>query len=145
MLMPGGRLADSMMMVADDKGTILDLKEYDEKEECETIRGILCPGFINSHCHLELSHLKRVISPATGLNGFIEQIGATIEALDSKHDVGKAEIIALLEKPDVEVKDKFKLTIGWILKYEKELSAGDLKDYWTWFKAGGFKKLFIEE
>ena len=20
--------------------------------------GILCPGFINSHCHLELSHLK---------------------------------------------------------------------------------------
>jgi cytosine/adenosine deaminase-related metal-dependent hydrolase len=27
-------------------------------EDIEEVNGIVCPGFINAHCHLELSHLK---------------------------------------------------------------------------------------
>ena len=40
-------------------------------EGIEHYKGILSPGFINSHCHLELSHMKAVIPPGTGLVDFL--------------------------------------------------------------------------
>src|SRR4051812_6087831 len=33
--------------------------------------GIIVPGFVNAHCHLELSHLKTAIAEKTGLDEFI--------------------------------------------------------------------------
>lgn len=45
--------------------------------DAENFKGILSPGFINTHCHLELSHLKNHITPHTGLHGFI---GEFVEA-----------------------------------------------------------------
>ena len=38
------------------------------------LEGILCPGFINTHCHLELSHLEKKIEKDTGLVPFIKNI-----------------------------------------------------------------------
>lgn len=38
------------------------------------IKGWLCPGFVNSHCHLELSWLKDLIPSKTGINQFIEDL-----------------------------------------------------------------------
>jgi aminodeoxyfutalosine deaminase len=40
----------------------------------EQYSGILVPGFINAHCHLELSHLKGKISEKKGLGGFLGEI-----------------------------------------------------------------------
>jgi cytosine/adenosine deaminase-related metal-dependent hydrolase len=40
-------------------------------EDIETVKGILSPGLINCHCHVELSHLKDVIPPHTGLIDFL--------------------------------------------------------------------------
>jgi len=40
----------------------------------ETFSGALCPGFINAHCHLELSHMKGLVPENTGLPAFIMQI-----------------------------------------------------------------------
>lgn len=37
--------------------------------------GILCPGFVNTHCHLELSWAKGLISEGEGLDHFIWQLG----------------------------------------------------------------------
>lgn len=37
-------------------------------------QGILCPGFVNMHCHLELSWAKAVISEGEGLDRFIWQL-----------------------------------------------------------------------
>jgi len=36
--------------------------------------GLICPGFINAHCHLELSHLKSIIDTGTGLIEFIKGV-----------------------------------------------------------------------
>lgn len=37
--------------------------------------GILCPGFVNTHCHLELSWAKGLFSEGEGLDHFIWQLG----------------------------------------------------------------------
>lgn len=42
--------------------------------EIENFKGALCPGFINTHCHLELSHLKDQVTQKIGLNGFIQAL-----------------------------------------------------------------------
>ncbi|HEY0750190.1 MAG TPA: amidohydrolase family protein [Chitinophagaceae bacterium] len=40
-------------------------------EDIETYPGILTPGFINAHCHLELSYLKGLVSTGLGLVDFL--------------------------------------------------------------------------
>ena len=46
----------------------------------EVLEGILCPGFINAHCHIELSHLKNKIVERTGLVDFVQQVMTGREA-----------------------------------------------------------------
>lgn len=62
----------------DDQGKIIrviDLgKEQKERAGLEFYSGILIPGFVNTHCHIELSHLKSKVAENTGLHGFISQI-----------------------------------------------------------------------
>ncbi len=38
------------------------------------LEGILCPGFVNAHCHTELSHLKNKIPKHTGLINFVQEV-----------------------------------------------------------------------
>jgi aminodeoxyfutalosine deaminase len=40
----------------------------------EKYEGIICPGFINTHCHMELSHMRSKISERSGMTGFISEI-----------------------------------------------------------------------
>jgi aminodeoxyfutalosine deaminase len=55
--------------------TIMDFIAASEGgEDCKVLDGILSPGFINAHCHLELSHLKGAIPTQTGLSEFVKQI-----------------------------------------------------------------------
>lgn len=46
----------------------------DAGEDVEIMEGIISPGFINAHCHLELSHMKGVIPKHTGLVDFVFKI-----------------------------------------------------------------------
>ena len=48
--------------------------QYSIDDNTQHHEGILCPGFINAHCHLELSYLKRKIPIHTGLHDFIKQV-----------------------------------------------------------------------
>ncbi len=45
-------------------------------ENIEYFEGVLIPGFINTHCHLELSHLYGCIAERTGLPAFVRAIVA---------------------------------------------------------------------
>ena len=53
-------------------GTILSVGACDEGEE--VLKGALVPGFVNAHCHVELSHLHKKFRKGTGMAGFIDQI-----------------------------------------------------------------------
>ncbi|MDR3365507.1 MAG: amidohydrolase family protein, partial [Prevotellaceae bacterium] len=63
-----------------DEGEVLCLSASDEalqeREGVEFYSGALVPGFVNAHCHLELSHLKGLAPQHTGLAGFIPRLAA---------------------------------------------------------------------
>ena len=66
------------IVVCSDEGSIIDVIDNDgsiiEQSNLEYYNGIIVPGFINVHAHLELSHLKGKIESYSGIGGFIEQI-----------------------------------------------------------------------
>lgn len=65
------RNQDSVLITTSD-GVIEDIVPQAEAgDDVEAHTGILSPGLINCHCHLELSHLKDVIPPHTGLIDFL--------------------------------------------------------------------------
>lgn len=58
----------------DSDGTIVCVGQCPEGEHVDD--GALVPGFVNAHCHVELSHLHRKFMKGTGMAGFIDQINA---------------------------------------------------------------------
>ncbi len=62
----------------DDNGKILNIintgGHLQESQNLEFFNGVLVPGFINTHCHLELSYLKNKIQKNTGLVNFVADI-----------------------------------------------------------------------
>jgi cytosine/adenosine deaminase-related metal-dependent hydrolase len=61
------------VVTIDEDGLILDVAEKGAPFD-QHLDGIICPGFINSHCHLELSHLRSQITEKKGMTGFIKEL-----------------------------------------------------------------------
>jgi cytosine/adenosine deaminase-related metal-dependent hydrolase len=81
LLTPQGQLQDKLVLILDDDGTILDLQHDSAVAvSVERHKGILIPGLINAHCHLELSHMQGVIPTGGGLHEFLNQIIQTRKA-----------------------------------------------------------------
>lgn len=58
-----------------EDGTILSTGVCDDiSAEENFFQGAIVPGFVNSHCHVELSHLHKKFRKGTGMAGFIDQI-----------------------------------------------------------------------
>ena len=71
----------------DNNGTITAIKHLPENREIaglEYYSGVLIPGFINAHCHLELSHLKNKIEEKSGLSKFVSQVQKLRKTTDSE-------------------------------------------------------------
>lgn len=67
-------IKDGVLLLS-DSGEVIDLLVNEGQfEDVLKYEGIIVPGFVNSHCHLELSHLKGLIPEGNGLVNFIEPI-----------------------------------------------------------------------
>jgi len=64
------------IVTVDNTGKILALDDGQNHtdKDIERLEGVICPGFINTHCHVELSHLKNKIAPLGGLINFIKDV-----------------------------------------------------------------------
>lgn len=91
-LFDGYRLRGSdQVLITDESGKIQDITSASEAgEDVQSFSGILSPGLINCHCHLELSHLKNVIPPHTGL---IEFLCSVVTKRDFAPETIRKEII----------------------------------------------------
>ena len=59
----------------DDDGTVTAVGECEDiSSEVRFLDGAIVPGFVNAHCHVELSHLHGKFRKGTGMAGFIDQI-----------------------------------------------------------------------
>jgi cytosine/adenosine deaminase-related metal-dependent hydrolase len=64
------------ILVTEDDGTIVEILNPElgqnvSDANLKFLNGFIIPGLVNTHCHLELSHLKNQIQQHTGLTGFI--------------------------------------------------------------------------
>ncbi len=71
-LFANNKLVKNKILITDETGRVAEItNEKNVSGDIEILKGIICPGFINAHCHLELSHLKDLIPEKTGLVNFV--------------------------------------------------------------------------
>jgi cytosine/adenosine deaminase-related metal-dependent hydrolase len=102
-----GEAIPNGLVVTDDSGKILSVTSsfYKEDKEIERHKGVITPGFINAHCHLELSHLLGKIEKGKGLINFIKEIISLRKAEDS-------EVIKAMQKADKAMYDNGIVAVG---------------------------------
>ena len=90
------------VVCAEDDGTITGILENDgllrETHSVEFYNGIIIPGFVNCHCHLELSHLKGKIPEASGLPQFIMNVRSSRDGNQSDPAVLKKAVLKMADE-----------------------------------------------
>lgn len=95
------------VIVLDDSGKIVSIDNRSDHEfsTLEVYKGIIVPGFVNTHCHLELSHMKGKIATGTGLIPFISNVV-------QHRDTTEKEIMDAIEKGNQEMIDNGIVAVG---------------------------------
>ncbi|MEY4702292.1 MAG: hypothetical protein RIR96_189 [Bacteroidota bacterium] len=76
----GGFLPDKTVLIFNNKGVLFDLVDHnDAGDDVQHVKEWICPGFVNAHCHLELSYLKGRIPKMSGLKDFVISVMANRE------------------------------------------------------------------
>jgi cytosine/adenosine deaminase-related metal-dependent hydrolase len=71
----GRSFSHDTVLITDENGFVHDLvRSVDAGENIQWFDGMLVPGFVNAHCHLELSHLKGRIPKGCGFVPFLKQV-----------------------------------------------------------------------
>ena len=77
-LIDRGRITPHPLVECDDEGCIVRIGQWERLDnipQAEFYAGALTAGFVNAHCHLELSYLRGAIERGTGFGGFARAIG----------------------------------------------------------------------
>ncbi len=77
---------NKVLVLANDGVVKTIIAEEEAGDGIEYFDGILCPGFINAHCHIELSHLKGMIAENTGLVNFVQAVMTQRQATNEQKE-----------------------------------------------------------
>jgi len=100
------------------QGLIVNVGEESAASEVTEISGIITPGFVNSHCHLELSHLEVKVKERTdGMAGFIRGLFAA-RFNSSSEEIHQAMMLA-----DKEMHDEGIVAVGDISNFDTSLAV----------------------
>ena len=82
-----------LAVAIDEDGLVADLGAVPAGASPMELDGLLVPGFVNAHCHLELSGLQGMIPEGTGMAGFVRRLmeaRAGLNDEDAKVAIGHA-------------------------------------------------------
>jgi cytosine/adenosine deaminase-related metal-dependent hydrolase len=80
----GIQFEEQTVLVTTQTGRVIELvTDADAGDDVEVLEGILCPGFVNAHCHTELSHMSGNMPQQTGMVAFLMQVMFNRQADDA--------------------------------------------------------------
>lgn len=97
------------LVEVDERGTILriDTCEAPDREPLtEFYAGILLPGLVNAHCHLELSCLQGQIPPGEGFSAFARAMG------EVRHRFSESEYEQAMRRIDAQFREEGVVAVG---------------------------------
>ena len=134
-------LNDQYVLITSDEGIVEDIIIKDEAgDDVQVFSGILSPGFINCHCHLELSHMKGRIPEKTGLIKFVSHV------MKDRH-FPETEILEAIEEAEEEMLQSGIVAVGDICNNELALpkkAKGRIR-YHNFIEASGFLPRLAEQ
>ena len=129
------------VLLTDETGAIEGIVSKEEAgDDVEYHPGILSPGFINCHCHLELSHMKGLIPEKTGLVDFVITV---MQQRGFSEDV----IYAAIEQAEEEMMSNGIVAVGDICNTAHTIpqkQKGNLH-YYNFIEATGFVPAFAQK
>ena len=136
---------ENKVLIIQDNGIIDSIvDEVEAGDNIEFFDGILCPGFINAHCHIELSHLKSKIPQHTGLVNFVQRVMQERTAgAEEKHNAIEAATRELYDSGTIAVGDICNTTDSISIKQNSNMHWHNFIEV-SGFVAGGAQKRFDE-